>query len=189
MIDISRLEELRRIDVIDGGIEIGAACTYDEIESSAEVRAAQPKVAEVAAGLVDQQVRCRGTIGGNACFNDPGSNFPPLLVALDATMRVTGPAGDRDVAAGDFFRDTYSVALEPGEVLRSIVLLPAEGTTVGYSSLQLSRDSWAVARAVARVRCNGTIAEPRVVIAAFPAVSRARSRSRRRSAGPRRAPR
>ena len=165
VIDISRLAELRGIDADGSGrLEIGAACSYDEIAGSDAVAAAHPKVAEVAAGLVDQQVRCRGTIGGNACFNDPGSNYPPLLVALDATMRVTGESGDREVAASDFFQDTYSVDLGPGELLRSIVLAPADGTSIGYSSLQLGEDSWAVARAVARVRCNGTIADPRVVI-------------------------
>lgn len=164
VIDISRLEELRGIDAGSGsGLEIGAACTYEQIAGSDAVAAAHPKVAEVANGLVDQQVRCRGTIGGNACFNDPGSNFPPLLVAMEATMRVTGPNGDREVAADHYFQDTYRVDLGPGELLRSIVLAPAGETAVGYSSLQ-AEDSWALARAVARVHCNGTIAEPRIVI-------------------------
>jgi len=163
VIDISRLEELRGIDAEGGRLEIGAACSYDRIAASGAVAAAHPKIAAVADGLVDQQVRCRGTIGGNACFNDPGSNYPPLLVALEATMRVVGPGGDREVAADQFFQDTYRVDLGPGELLRSIVLPAADGTAVGYSSLQ-AEDSWALARAVARVRCNGTIAEPRIVV-------------------------
>ncbi len=164
VIDISRLAELRGINAgDDGGLELGAACTYAEIAGSDAVAAAHPKVAEVADGLVDQQVRCRGTIGGNACFNDPGSNFPPLLVAMAATMNVIGPDGERQVAADDFFEDTYRVDLGPGELLRSIVLAAAGETAVGYSSLQ-AEDSWALARAVARVSCNGTIAGPRVVI-------------------------
>lgn len=163
VIDISRLEELRGIDAEGGRLEIGAACSYDRIGASDAVAAAHPKIAAVADGLVDQQVRCRGTIGGNACFNDPGSNYPPLLVALEATMRVVGPGGDREVAADQFFQDTYRVDLGPGELLRSIVLPAADGTAVGYSSLQ-AEDSWALARAVARVRCNGTIAEPRIVV-------------------------
>jgi carbon-monoxide dehydrogenase medium subunit len=165
LVDISRLDELRSIQARgDGSVEIGAAVTYDAIQRDPAVIAAHPKVAEVAAGLVDQQVRCRGTIGGNACLNDPGSNYPPLLIALDAVMRVAGPGGQRDVPASDFFLDTYRVALKPGELLRSVVLPPADGRTLGYSSLQLARDSWAVARAVVRVRCNGAIAEPLVVL-------------------------
>ena len=165
LVDISRLEELRTITVRpDGGAEIGAAATYDEIDRHAELRAAQPTVSLVANGLVDQQVRCRGTIGGNACYNDPGSNYPPLLVALGATMRVSGPGGDRDVPAEDFFRSSYQVALERGELLRSVVLPPLGDAGVGYSSLQIARDGWAVARAAAHVRANGTIQDVRIVL-------------------------
>src|SRR4051812_21345327 len=80
LVDVSRLEELRTVDVrSDGGAEIGAGVTYDELERDAGLRPAQPKGGGVAGGLVDQQVRCRGTIGGNACYNAPGSNSPPLL--------------------------------------------------------------------------------------------------------------
>jgi aerobic carbon-monoxide dehydrogenase medium subunit len=165
LVDISRLEELRAITVApDGGAEIGAAATYDEIDRHAELRAAQPKVSEVANGLVDQQVRCRGTIGGNACYNDPGSNYPPLLVALGATMRVTGADGDRDVPAEDFFLSSYRVGLRRGELLHSIVLPPLGDAGVGYSSLQIARDGWAVARAAVHVRANGTIQDARVVL-------------------------
>ena len=165
LVDVSRLEDLRAITVQpDGGAEIGAAVTYDELDRHAALRAAHAKVCEVANGLVDQQVRCRGTIGGNACYNDPGSNYPPLLVALGATMRVVGPEGEREVSAEEFFTSTYQVALRRGELLRSIVLPPLGDTGVGYSSVQIARDGWAVARAVAHVRANGTIQDARVVL-------------------------
>ena len=65
---------------------------------------------------VDRQVRARGTIGGNACFADPASNYPPLLVALGATMEVAGPDGRRTVAAEDFFVGIYRTALAGGNV-------------------------------------------------------------------------
>jgi carbon-monoxide dehydrogenase medium subunit len=164
LIDVTRLEELRGIEENGGALEIGAAVSYERIAASEAVAAAHPKIAEVADGLVDMQVRCRGTIGGNACLNDPGSNYPPLLVALGATMRVAGPDGEREVPAEDFFIDTYRVDLGPGELLRSIRLAPAGDRTVGYTSLQLGQDSWAVARAAVSLRCNGTISEPLVVI-------------------------
>src|SRR5436190_8535760 len=83
LVDISRLEELRGVSAsADGSLEIGAGTTYAELERSDAVLSSHPVVAEVAAGTVDRQVRNRGTIGGNACFADPASNYPPLLVAL-----------------------------------------------------------------------------------------------------------
>jgi aerobic carbon-monoxide dehydrogenase medium subunit len=165
LVDISRLEELRAVRPGDGGaLEIGAGVTYAELEGSEAVRASHPVVARVAAETVDRQVRNRGTLGGNACFADPASNFPPLLVALGATMNVTGPDGERAVAAEDFFVGAYATALGPGELLRSVSLSALDGAGTGYRSLLLARDSWALARAAAFVRANGTVQDIRVVL-------------------------
>jgi aerobic carbon-monoxide dehydrogenase medium subunit len=165
LVDVSRLEELRFIDVAaDGSATIGAATTYRELEQSAELRAAQPTIGEVAAGTVDRQVRARGTIGGNACFADPASNYPPLLVALDASMEIAGAGGVRTVPAAEFFLGLFRTAVGPGELLRSISLPSLDGAGVGYRSLQIAADSWALARAVAWVRAGETITAARVVL-------------------------
>lgn len=165
LVDISRLEELRAVRPgDDGGLEIGAGVTYAELEGSEAVRASHPVVARVAAETVDRQVRNRGTLGGNACFADPASNFPPLLLALGATMNVTGPDGERAIAAEDFFVGAYATALGPGELLRSVSLSALDGAGTGYRSLLLARDSWALARAAAFVRANGTVQDIRVVL-------------------------
>jgi len=153
LVDVSRLAELRFIEVRpDSSARIGAATTYGELERSVELRAAQPVIGEVAAGAVDRQVRARGTIGGNACFADPASNYPPLLVALGASMEIAGPDGSRSVPAADFFLGLWRTAVATGEVLVSVTLPPLDGAGVGYRSLALAADSWALARAVAWVR-------------------------------------
>jgi carbon-monoxide dehydrogenase medium subunit len=165
LVDVSRLEELRFIDVRpDGSVTIGAATTYAELERSAELLAAQPVLVEVAAGAVDRQVRARGTIGGNACFADPASNYPPLLVALDASMEIAGPEGKRQVPASEFFLGVWRTAVGPGELLAAITLPPLDGAGVGYRSLQIAADSWALARAVAWVRAGETVTAARVVL-------------------------
>ncbi len=165
LIDISRLDELQFVrTTVDGDCEIGAGMRYVELASDPLVAEHQPLVAEIADGLVDVQVRNRGTIGGNVCYADPTSNFPPLLVALDATLCLSGVV-DREVAAEDFFVGPFRCDIRPGELLRSIVVpRQADDARVGYQSLQLARDSWALARAAAWVRSNGTIEEARVVL-------------------------
>ena len=165
LVDISRLAELRFIDVrADGSATIGAASTYSELERSADLRAAHPVICEVAAGTVDRQVRARGTIGGNACFADPASNYPPLLVALDATMRIAGAEGIRELPASEFFTGPFATAVGPGELLHSIELAPLDGARVGYRSLLVAADAWAIARAVAWVRASERIEAARVVL-------------------------
>jgi aerobic carbon-monoxide dehydrogenase medium subunit len=125
-------------------------------------------VAEVAEHLVDRQVRSRGTLGGNCCYADPTSNFPPLMVALDAVFRVRGAEGDRDIAAEDFFLGQFRTAISHGSALLCSIYLPplGPGEGVGYASLRLGEDSWALGRATAWVRVtNGAVADTRVVSA------------------------
>lgn len=167
LVDISRLEELRRIDLRpDGALEIGACVTYDELDRSEQVRSAQPLLADVAGHIEDQQIRDRGTIGGNCCLSDPTNNLPPLLVALDATMSIQSAGGVREVPAERFFHGYFSTEVGEGEILRAVRIppLPADGGA-GYSTVAVGADSKALARAAAVVRARETIADARVVLA------------------------
>jgi carbon-monoxide dehydrogenase medium subunit len=167
LVDISRLEELRQITRgSDGGLEIGACVTYDELDHSEEIRSSHPLLAEVASHIEDQQIRDRGTIGGNCCLSDPTNNLPPLLVALDATMVIESASGRREVPAVDFFHGYFATAVGEGELLRSITVPPLPSDAgAGYSTVAVGADSKAIARAAAVIRGNGTIQEARVVLA------------------------
>nr|WP_243239534.1 xanthine dehydrogenase family protein subunit M [Sulfobacillus harzensis] len=156
LVDISRLSELKEIEVSDEDVHIGAGVTYDELIRSPEVAMARPILPAVATRIADQQVRNRGTVGGNCCYNDPTCHFPPILTALGATFIIRGPGGEREVAAEDFFVSYYQTAIEHGEILTTIRVprqrpgqgdgfapLSAGGTDVlniitGASSVQLS---------------------------------------------------
>jgi carbon-monoxide dehydrogenase medium subunit len=167
LVDISRLEPLRGIEAgTDGSLEIGACVTYDELDRSAEVRRGHALLADVAGRIEDQQIRNRGTIGGNCCLSDPTNNLPPLLMALGATMNVQGRGGAREVPADDFFFGYFSTAVGEGELLRSITLPALDSDAgAGYSSLTIAGDSKAIVRASAYVRGDGTIEDARVVLA------------------------
>ncbi len=150
----------------DGATRIGAMTTYDTLDNSDDLRRAHPIVAEVAGSLVDQQVRNRGTVGGNLCNSDPTSNLPPLMVVLDATMVVMGPGGERRVPAADFFQGAYNPDLRPGELL-SAILLPVRrsGAGHGYMSLRVSAHGWGIVHAaVAIVLEDGAVADTRVAL-------------------------
>jgi carbon-monoxide dehydrogenase medium subunit len=169
LVDISRLEELRSIVRNDGGgLEVGAGVTYAELGESDLLAGDPTGIADVAANTVDPQVRHRGTIGGNVCHADPINNFPPLMVALGATMHVLGPDGaHRDVPAEEFFTGFFTTAVEDGELLEKITIpaLP-DGAGVGFVDLEIGE---AAARAVAVVRTeDDQIAEARLVIGCLP---------------------
>ena len=166
LVDVSRLDALRTIErTADGDLAIGAAVVYDDFARDPLVRELHPVAAAMTARIVDRQVRARGTIGGNVCLADPTSNFPPLLVALGARLRVRGAQGVREIAADDFFLAPYMTAVRPGELLEAVVLpVLGDDQGVGYESLQVGTDSWALARACALVTSNGTISAARVAL-------------------------
>ena len=165
LVDISRLEELRAIEVADdGSVRIGAGVTYDEMAMSPDLHNSYPRLSQVAAHTVDAQVRNRGTFGGNLCHNDPINNFPPVVVALDAVMHVTNKDGDRDIAAADFFTGYFTNALSSGEILTGVTLPALNGRQIGYQEI-----GEAAARAVAVVAAaNGVIESASVALGCLP---------------------
>lgn len=167
LVDISRLGELRTIETrSDGSLEIGACVTYDELDRSEAVRSGHAILADVAGHIEDQQIRNRGTIGGNCCLSDPTNNLPPLLVALEATMVIESAAGRREVAAEHFFQGYFATAVGEGELLRSVVVPPlGADARAGYNTIAVGADSKAIVRAAALVHGNGTIERARVVLA------------------------
>jgi aerobic carbon-monoxide dehydrogenase medium subunit len=120
LIDIGRLRELSYIREEDGHIAVGALTNYDELCRSGLLATKLPLLAHAAGQVGDPQVRHRGTIGGSLVHADPAADLPAVALALDATLVSRGPAGSREIAAGDFFQSLFETVLEPGELLTEI---------------------------------------------------------------------
>lgn len=149
--------ELRRasldsIDLDGADLVLGATCTYDRLRDSVQVARHAPVLADCAAGITGgAQIRGWGTIGGSACYARPASDVPGLLVGLDATLRVRGPDGDRDIKAADFFLAASHTALAQNEILTQIRLpVPTDQPLrAGYYKLKFCASSWPIATATA----------------------------------------
>jgi carbon-monoxide dehydrogenase medium subunit len=153
LVDLNRLDDLRRISVSGDRLEIGAMATYTQVMASSEVEVSRPILAEVAAQIADVQVRNRGTIGGNVCSNDPTNHLPPLMVAVGARMTVVGASGERDVPADEFFLGVYMTAVGQGELLTKICI-PA-GKKDGFAAATLGAEGTCIVNAAATV--NGSV--------------------------------
>jgi len=171
LVDISRLEELRSIDVgQDESVRIGAGVTYDEMATSGDLADVYPRLSQIAAFTVDAQVRNKGTFGGNLCHNDPINNFPPVTVAVDAVMHAIGPDGERDIPASEFFTGYFTNALSSGEILTGVTLPTLAGRTMGYQEVEIGE---AAARAVAVIgSSNGTIESASLALGCLPVPTR-----------------
>lgn len=117
LVDIGRISELKGIKDKGGSVNIGALTTHAEVADSSDV----PSGLSEAAGLIgDPQVRNRGTVGGNVAHADPGSDLPPVLVALGATINVQDAKGSRAIPASDFFTGLFETSLKSGEIITTV---------------------------------------------------------------------
>lgn len=122
VIDIGDLTELRGIAVQDGVLRIGALTRHVEIQDSTEIAAFAPLLAEAVRHVAHPAIRNRGTIGGSLAHADPAAELPACMLALDATIVVRGQAGERRIAAVDFFRGIFATALSAEELVVLIEL-------------------------------------------------------------------
>jgi carbon-monoxide dehydrogenase medium subunit len=131
LVDLSQIDALRGITV-DGGATIGAMTTYRELLDSDELASSFPVIRKTATVVGDPAVRNRGTLGGALAHSDPAADYTAVMLALGASVNVTGSSGDRTIAADDLFVDLFTTSMEPDEVLTSISIPAADGAGMAY---------------------------------------------------------
>ncbi|MGZ3288199.1 MAG: FAD binding domain-containing protein [Xanthobacteraceae bacterium] len=122
IVDIGELAELRGITVSDDILRIGALTRHVDLQRSPEIAAHAPLLTEAAGHVAHPAIRNRGTLGGSLAHADPASELPACMVALNATIIVRGPRGERRIAAVDFFKGIYETGLSPDELLIAVDL-------------------------------------------------------------------
>jgi carbon-monoxide dehydrogenase medium subunit len=153
LVDLNGLGELKGVELAaDGTLTIGAMTTYTELMQSAEAKA-RPILGEVVGTIADVQVRNRGTVGGNACANDPTNHLPPLLTAIGARFHIASAGGEREVPAEEFFLGVYMTAVGTGELLTKITIPAGKGD--GFAAVTLGADGTCICNAAASM--NGSL--------------------------------
>ena len=164
LIDLAGVGELKGVRVEGGEVVIGAMTTQHELIASEELTAHAPILREAAEQIADPQVRYLGTIGGNAASGDPGNDMPALLMTLDASYELRGPAGARRVSAREYYLGIYETAAEPGEILTGIrVPIPPKPHGFAYEKLKRKVGDYATAAAAVML----TVAHGRVATCAI----------------------
>jgi carbon-monoxide dehydrogenase medium subunit len=127
LVSLRKIATLKRIAVgADGGLVIGALTPLSDVERSAEVAKRAGVIARTMRRLSNVRVRNVATIGGNLAHGDPHMDLPPVLIALDANIVVTGRGGERELAIENLFAGYYETVLKPGELITEL-RVPAQG--------------------------------------------------------------
>jgi aerobic carbon-monoxide dehydrogenase medium subunit len=156
LVDLGRIKDLSYIREQGGELHIGATTTHHDVESSAMVRGKCPLLAETASHIGDVQVRSMGTIGGSVAHADPSADYPAALQALEAKFVLKGAKSERTVSAEEFFVDTFTTALEPGEIVREVIVpVDGDGTGTSYHKVLQPASGFAIVGIAVRVRKQG----------------------------------
>jgi len=176
LIDIKKVKELDYIDYNPKtGLKIGAATTHREIEKSPLIKKNFPVLAEMEKNLASIQTRNWGTIGGNLAHGDPAGDPAPILIALNATVKMASIERDRILPLEDFFIDIFETALEEGELLTEIQvpILPKK-TGIAYQKFNIIKNYLgmvSVAASVTLAEDSEKCTEARIVLGAAAAIS------------------
>ena len=177
VIDLTRVEELRRIETYPHHIAIGAAVTLED--AFAALVAERPALRRFAERFAGLPVRHSGTLGGNVANGSPIGDSMPLLIALGASVVLMSGRGHREWALEDFYTGYRQTRLAPDEVLAWIKVprpVPSERLGVWKVSKRADDDISAVCLAVRLELEGGQIRSARVGaggVAATPARARA----------------
>ena len=157
LIDIGRLDDLSYVIEEGDTIAIGALTRHKDVAGAPLLQEHCPIVSFTAGQIGDPQVRHRGTIGGSLAHGDPASDLPTVILALHGELVARGPAGDRAIAATEFFTGVFQTALAPDEMLVEI-RVPKLGSA-GWSYTKMSRraQDWATVAVAAVTRANGAL--------------------------------
>lgn len=158
IVDIGELKELRGIAMRGDVLGIGALTRHVELQRSPDIAAHAPLLTEAVAHVAHPAIRNRGTLGGSLAHADPASELPACMIALDATIVVCGPKGERRIAAGDFFKGIYDTALSPDELLIAVELPVArENSAHFFHEFARRHGDYAVAGLAAQAVVDGDV--------------------------------
>lgn len=125
---VDRVPELRELQVADDEIRIGAALTLNEIERGLAGRI--PLLDELFPQFASPLIRNAATLGSNLATASPIGDAAPALLALEASLVLAGPSGDRVVPLDGFFTGYRETLRATDELIREIrVPLPLAGMT------------------------------------------------------------
>jgi CO/xanthine dehydrogenase FAD-binding subunit len=120
ILDIGALK-LNYISDSAGSIEIGAATTHSAIASDGIIQKNLPALGKASSLVGSQQIRNRGTIGGNIVNASPCADTVPALLLYDAKLRLLSRKGERIVPLSDFISESYKTILSRDELAHSII--------------------------------------------------------------------
>lgn len=165
LVDLGGLTELRYIRDAGDMVEAGAMARWSDLMASPLITTEVPLLAMALPEIAHPAIRNRGTIGGSVALADPAAETPAVLLALDGRVVLRSNAGERQIAAEDYFLGHYETAREPEELVTALLLPKAGGRRFGFHEIGRRHGDFALAGAAISLGMDGgQITAPRIAL-------------------------
>lgn len=165
LIDINRIAELRKIEVADGLIHVGAGVRHRDLEESDEAYRANPLIRQAMHYVAHVPIRNRGTTVGSLCHADAAAEMPMVLLLTGGWVTAEGANGRRTIPADEFFQFHMTTTREPDEMIvgATFPALP-EGAGHAFAEFARRKGDYAIAAvgAILQLDGEGTVTDARL---------------------------
>jgi len=170
LVSINRIAALHNISEVQGQLRIGALATISELLCAPAVRSRFAPLLDAADKMAAAQIRNAATAGGNIAAAVPCADLPPILIAMNASVVLWRPDGERETPLDAFYTGPRQTVLREDEVLTEIIVPePPAGFGAAYARFQL-RDGNAIAVASVGASllldADGRVRDARIVLGA-----------------------
>ncbi|HLY76958.1 MAG TPA: FAD binding domain-containing protein [Thermoplasmata archaeon] len=128
---------------------IGSTLPLSALELDPHLRSRLPGLWEAIRDVGSPALRSRATIGGNLGRCSPVSDLIPILLVLDARVRIVGPTGVREHPVDMVLQESRRTSLGPAELIESVILPASAPSTYVWQRVQPVNDISQVGVAVA----------------------------------------
>ena len=135
----------------NGSLVVGSTLPLRALELDPRVKQRLPGLWEAIRDVGSPALRNWATLGGNLGRCSPASDLIPMLLALDARVRILGPNGVREHPVDMVLQESRRTSLGPAELIESVILPAAAPSTYLWQRVQPINDISQVGVAVAFV--------------------------------------
>ena len=122
LIDTKSIKDLKKIDSNKKFINIGAACTFSEIQNNQQVSELFPLLTKAASTVGSLQIRNLATIAGNFVNNAPCADSVAPLLVYNAKIEIQSKKETKEITLEDFLIAPYKNQLKSGEMVTKIII-------------------------------------------------------------------
>jgi len=166
LIDLRPIAALSRQEETPEAICYGALTTHAAFEDGAVPDGTNGLMRYAASHIAYRAIRNRGTLGGALALADPAADWLTTAVALDASVTLTGPDGQRYLAITDFVVGPYYTQIAEHEIIDSVVV-PRRSATERWGYYKVAPKVGEYAKSLAVALVDSEKASARLVIGAW----------------------